>query len=52
MVNDAWQECLKPEDVPTLLDGLRTRGEAALTGCHHVIEKSRVGTHAEPRGKP
>ena len=40
MVNDAWQECLKPEDVPRLLDGLRTRGEAALTGCHHVVEKA------------
>ena len=23
MVNDAWHECLKPEDVPTLLDDLR-----------------------------
>jgi NADH-quinone oxidoreductase E subunit len=39
LVNDAWQECLKPEDVPKLLDDLRTRGEAALTGCHHVVEK-------------
>ena len=29
----------KPEDVPKLLDDLRTRGEAALTGCHHVVEK-------------
>jgi NADH-quinone oxidoreductase E subunit len=40
MVNDAWHECLKPEDVGRLLDGLRARGEAALTGCHHVIEKA------------
>jgi NADH-quinone oxidoreductase subunit E len=40
LVNDAWQECLKPEDVPKLLDDLRTRGEAALTGCHHVVEKA------------
>jgi NADH-quinone oxidoreductase subunit E len=39
LVNDAWQECLTPEDVPKLLDDLRTRGEAALTGCHHVVEK-------------
>ena len=39
LVNDAWQECLKPEDVPKMLDDLRTRGEAALTGCHHVVEK-------------
>jgi NADH-quinone oxidoreductase E subunit len=38
MVNDAWQENQRPEDVPALLDGLRTKGEAALSGCHHVIE--------------
>jgi NADH-quinone oxidoreductase E subunit len=40
MVNDAWQEHQRPEDVKRLLDDLRARGEAALTGCHHVIEKS------------
>jgi NADH-quinone oxidoreductase subunit E len=39
MVNDAWQEHQRPEDVKRLLEELRTRGEAALTGCHHVIEK-------------
>ena len=39
MVNDAWQELQRPEDVPKLLEDLRTRGEAARTGCHHVIEK-------------
>lgn len=39
MVNDAWHERLKPEDVSKLLDDLRARGEAALTGCHHVVEK-------------
>ena len=38
MVNDAWQEHQRPEDVKRLLEELRTRGEAALTGCHHVIE--------------
>jgi NADH-quinone oxidoreductase E subunit len=38
MVNDAWHECLKPEDVGRLLDDLRTRGEAALSGCRHDIE--------------
>jgi len=41
MVNDAWQENQRPEDVRRLLDDLRTRGEAALTGCHHVIENKR-----------
>jgi NADH-quinone oxidoreductase subunit E len=39
MINDAWQEHQKPEDVKRLLEDLRTRGDAALTGCHHVIEK-------------
>jgi len=39
MVNDAWQERQRPDDVKRLLDELRTRGEAALTGCHHVIER-------------
>jgi NADH-quinone oxidoreductase E subunit len=38
MVNDTWHECLKPEDVPKLVDELRARGEAALSGCHHVVE--------------
>jgi NADH-quinone oxidoreductase E subunit len=41
MVNDAWQECLAPGDVGRLLDDLRGRGEAALSGCHHVIEGTR-----------
>ena len=40
LINDAWQECVKPEDVPKLLNDLRARGEAALSGCHHVVEKS------------
>jgi NADH:ubiquinone oxidoreductase subunit E len=39
MVNDAWQELQRPEDIPKLLEALRTRGEAALTGCHLVVEK-------------
>ena len=38
MVNDAWHECLKSEDVGKLLDELRARGEAALSGCLHDIE--------------
>jgi NADH-quinone oxidoreductase E subunit len=41
MVNDAWHECLKPEDASRLLDDLRARGEAALSGCHHVVERTR-----------
>ena len=33
-VNDHWHECQQPEDVRALIDGLRTRGPAALTGCY------------------
>src|SRR3979490_2810362 len=44
MVNDAWHECLQPEDAATLVDDLRARGEAALSGCHHVIEDKAPGT--------
>jgi NADH-quinone oxidoreductase subunit E len=39
MVNDTWHECLKPEDAGQLVDDLRARGEAALSGCFHVVEK-------------
>ena len=38
MVNDAWHECLKPEDAAKLVQDLKARGEAALSGCHHMIE--------------
>jgi len=43
MVNDAWHECLRPDDAAKLVDDLRTRGEAALSGCHHVIEPTKAG---------
>jgi len=39
MVNDAWHECLQPEAAAKLIDDLRARGEAALSGCHHVVER-------------
>ena len=39
MVNDAWHECQQPESVSRLIDDLRARGETALSGCHHVIER-------------
>src|SRR5437773_6579524 len=38
MVNDAWHECLKPEDASRLVDDLRSRGEKVLSGCHLVVE--------------
>jgi NADH-quinone oxidoreductase E subunit len=34
--NEHWQEHQRPEDVPRFLEDLRTRGLAALTGCHLV----------------
>jgi NADH-quinone oxidoreductase E subunit len=40
MVNDAWQECQAPEDAGKLVDDLRARGESALSGCHHVVERA------------
>jgi NADH-quinone oxidoreductase E subunit len=43
MVNDAWHECLKPEDAGKLVDDLRARGEAAVSGCHHVVERRGRG---------
>lgn len=39
LVNDRWHECLKPEDAARLVDDLRARGVAALSGCHLKIEK-------------
>jgi NADH-quinone oxidoreductase E subunit len=38
-VNDSWHECQSPEAVRALVDGLRQRGEASLTGCHLAVEK-------------
>ena len=40
MVNDSWHECLKPEAVSRLVDDIRARGEKALSGCFHVVEKT------------
>jgi NADH-quinone oxidoreductase E subunit len=40
MVNEhGWHECASAETVVALLDDIRTRGEAALSGCHHKVEK-------------
>src|SRR2546422_7091675 len=36
MVNDAWHECLRPEDAGRLVDDLRAKGETALSGCFHA----------------
>jgi NADH-quinone oxidoreductase subunit E len=42
MVNDAWHERVTPESIGQLIDGLRARGEAAVTGCHLRVEKWEV----------
>jgi NADH-quinone oxidoreductase E subunit len=39
MINDAWHECLKPQDAAKLIDDLKAKGEAAVSGCYHVVEK-------------
>jgi NADH-quinone oxidoreductase E subunit len=41
MVNDAWHEDLTPEAASALVDDIRARGEAAVSGCHHVVERKR-----------
>jgi hypothetical protein len=38
-VNDHWHECQDPDAVAALVEGLRTRGAAALTGCYLKVEK-------------
>ena len=42
MVNDAWHECQRPDEAAKLVDDLRARGDAVLTGCHHVVERRRA----------
>ena len=41
MVNDAWHEGLTPERASKLVDDLKTRGEAAVSGCHLLIERGK-----------
>jgi NADH:ubiquinone oxidoreductase subunit E len=38
MVNDHWHENLRPEQAGKLVDDLRSRGTAALSGCHLKME--------------
>jgi NADH-quinone oxidoreductase E subunit len=37
--NEHWHECQSPEEATRLLEDLKARGEAALTGCHLDVEK-------------
>jgi NADH-quinone oxidoreductase E subunit len=38
-VNDHWHECQDPDRVDALVEGLRSTGAAALTGCYLKVEK-------------
>jgi NADH-quinone oxidoreductase E subunit len=37
--NEWWHERLTPEDAGKLVDALRERGDAALSGCHLKVER-------------
>jgi NADH:ubiquinone oxidoreductase subunit E len=39
MINDDWHERLAPEDAARLIDDMRVRGAAALSGCHLCVER-------------
>jgi NADH-quinone oxidoreductase E subunit len=41
--NEGWHECLRPEDAARLVDAIRERGDAALSGCHLHVEKGTSG---------
>jgi NADH-quinone oxidoreductase subunit E len=38
-VNDHWHECQSPDAARQLVEGLRSKGAASLTGCHLKVEK-------------
>jgi len=37
--NELWHECLKPEDAGRLVDQIKTKGDAAFSGCHLRVER-------------
>jgi NADH-quinone oxidoreductase E subunit len=37
--NELWHEALKPEDAGTLVDAIRTKGDAAFSGCYLKVER-------------
>ena len=37
--NEHWHERVRPEDCAKLVEDLKSRGEAVLTGCHLEVEK-------------
>ena len=36
--NELWHEALAPEDAGKLVDDIRTKGDAAFSGCHLKVE--------------
>ena len=39
--NELWHEMLKPEDAGKLVDAIKAKGAAALSGCHLEVERTR-----------
>ena len=37
--NELWHEHMRPEDAGRLVDEIKTKGDAAFTGCHLRVEK-------------
>ncbi|HVL68391.1 MAG TPA: NADH-quinone oxidoreductase subunit NuoE [Vicinamibacterales bacterium] len=37
--NEHWHECVSPDSAGRLIDDLKSKGEAALTGCHLEVER-------------
>jgi len=37
--NELWHECLKPEEAGRLVDEIKTKGDAAFSGCHLKVER-------------
>ncbi len=37
--NELWHECLRPEDAGKLVDEIKTKGDAAFSGCHLKVER-------------
>jgi (2Fe-2S) ferredoxin len=37
--NEHWHERVRPEDVPRLVDEIKSKGPAAFSGCHLRVER-------------
>jgi NADH-quinone oxidoreductase E subunit len=37
--NEYWHECVRPEDAAKLIENIRAKGDAALTGCHLDVDR-------------